>query len=62
MITKPKTTTKFRQKKSATQMGSIEKMYGKDVGFKTLKSDKEIKEYYKGKEYKALRGLIIRDD
>jgi len=54
-----KTTTKFKQKKSATQMESIERMYGKDVGIKTLKNDKEIREYYKGKKYKALRELIM---
>ena len=59
MTTKPKTTTKSKQKKSATQMESIERMYGKDFG---IESDKEIKKYYKGKKYKALRGLILRND
>ena len=60
MTTKPKTITKFRRKRKDTQMGTIEKMYGKDFGIKTLKSDKEIREYYKGKKYEALRGLIIK--
>jgi len=59
MTTKPKTNNKFKQTKSATQMGSIEKMYGKDIGIKTLKNDREIREHYKGKEYKALREFIM---
>ena len=52
MTTKPK-------KKYTSKLKAIEEMYGKRIGFKTLGTDKEIRECYKGKEYKALREFIM---
>ena len=52
MTTKPKITTKFKQAKNATQMGSIEKMYGKDIGIKTLKNDRKSENIIKEKNIK----------
>ena len=55
MATKPK-------KKYTSKLKALEEMYGKDVGFKTLKTDKEIREYFKGKENRGLRGFIMGHD
>lgn len=58
MTTKLKTTTKFRRKRTDTQMGTIEKMYGKDFG---IRSDKELGNYLKEKGYKSLSELLKHD-
>ncbi|MEA1937052.1 MAG: hypothetical protein U9N04_02990 [Patescibacteria group bacterium] len=58
MTTKPKKTTKFRRKRKDTQMGTIEKMYGKDFG---IGSDKELGNYFKEKGYKSLSELLKHD-
>ena len=58
MTTKPKTITKFRRKRKDTQMGTIEKMYGKDFG---IRSNKELGNYLKEKGYKSLSELLKND-
>lgn len=45
----------FKQKRSDTQMGTIEKMYGKDFG---IRSDKKLGTYLKEKGYKSLSQLL----
>ncbi|MFA6305357.1 MAG: hypothetical protein WC651_01345 [Candidatus Gracilibacteria bacterium] len=48
-------TGQFQQKRSNTQMGSIEKMYGKDFG---IRSDKQLESYLKEKGYGSLSQLL----
>lgn len=48
----------FRRKRSDTQMGTIEKMYGKDFG---VRSDKKIGNYLKEKGYNSLSQLLKND-
>lgn len=45
----------FRQKRSDTKMGSIEKQYGRDFG---VRSDKELGNYLKDKGYGSLSELL----
>jgi len=45
----------FRQKRSDTQMGSIEKTYGKDFG---IRSDKKLGNYLTEKGYGSLSQLL----
>ena len=45
----------FRQKRDDTQMGTIEKMYGKDFG---VRSDKQLGNYLKSKGYNSLSQLL----
>ncbi|MCK5466201.1 hypothetical protein KAI56_01735 [Candidatus Parcubacteria bacterium] len=58
MTTKQKKATTFRRKRKDTQMGTIEKMYGKDFG---IRSDKELGNYLKEKGYKSLSELLKHD-
>ena len=48
-------TGKFRKKRSDTQIGTIEKMYGKDFG---VRSDKKLGNYLKEKGYSSLSQLL----
>ncbi len=45
----------FRQKRSDTKMGTVEKKYGKDFG---VRSDKKLGNYLKEQGYSSLSGLI----
>ena len=47
--------TPFRKKRSDTQMGTIEKKYGKDYG---VRSDKKLGNYLKEKGYNSLNELL----
>ncbi len=49
---------KFKQKRKDTQMGTIEKMYGKDFG---VRSDKKLGNYLKEKGYNSLSQLLKND-
>jgi len=52
----PRTKTgQFKQKRGDTQMGTIEKMYGKDFG---VRSDKQLGNYLKEKGYNSLSQLL----
>lgn len=52
----PRTNTKnFRDRKNDTQMGTIEKIYGKDFG---VRSDKKLGNYLKEKGYQSLSELL----
>lgn len=48
-------TGQYKQKRSDTQMGTIEKMYGKDFG---VRSDKRLGNYLKEKGYQSLSELL----
>lgn len=48
-------TPRFRQKRSNTQIGTIEKIYGKDFG---VRSDKQLGNYLKEKGYNSLSQLL----
>ncbi len=50
--------TNFRQKRSDTKMGTIEKQYGKNFG---VRSDKKLGSYLKEQGYSSLTKLISRD-
>ena len=48
----------FKQKRADTQMGTIEKKYGKDFG---VRSDKQLGNYLKEKGYNSLSQLLKND-
>ena len=52
----PRTKTRqSKQKRNDTQIGTIEKMYGKDFG---VRSDKQLGNYLKEKGYNSLSQLL----
>ena len=48
----------FRQKRSDTKVGSVEKQYGRDFG---VRSDKKLGNYLKEQGYKSLSELLRED-
>ena len=48
-------TGQFKRKRSDTQIGTIEEMYGKDFG---VRSDKQLGSYLKEKGYNSLSQLL----